>query len=86
MNLPAIDYAIALLARSGLAGTVLFLLPPVGKLPAWQIGAAFLFWVAWCYRRGALGRRNLTVAALESIPSLWLSLLWTQFFINTTTM
>jgi hypothetical protein len=82
-----VDYAICLLARASLVGIVRFLLPPTGERPPyWQIGLAFLGLVAWCYQRGLLGRRAIFAAAIEAVPMLWLSLLWTQLFVNGSAM
>jgi hypothetical protein len=79
----AVDHAIALLARTSIAGITLFLLPPTGETPpGWQIGAALPVWVAWSYWRGVLARRDLTAAIIEAIPSLWLSVMWAQLFVR----
>lgn len=78
----ALDLTICLLARSGLAGVLLFLVPPIGELPPrWQIGLAFLAWIGWCYWRGLFGRNRLLIATVESVPSLWLSLKWTNLLV-----
>ncbi len=85
MTNPALAFAICLLARSGLAGVVLFVLPPFAEHPPdWQIGLAFVAWIGWCYRRGLLGSQRLPVAAIESVPALWLSLKWTQLLVFAT--
>jgi len=79
-----------LLARSGarlllttsLAGLTLFILPPMGEMPPdWQIALAFLVWIAWCYRYGLVSRRRVGLAAVEALPSLWLSLGWAQLLV-----
>jgi hypothetical protein len=79
---PALDLTICLLARTSLVGILLFLLPPVGEFPpGWQVGLAFFGWIAWCYWRGLLGQDQLSLATVESIPSLWLSLKWTNLLV-----
>jgi hypothetical protein len=71
-----------LLARTGVAGVMLFMLPPIGEFPPpWQIEMAFLAWIAWCYSFGLFGRSRIFLAAAESAVSLWLSLKWTRLLI-----
>jgi hypothetical protein len=83
---PGIDRTLknawVLLRRSLIVGLLLFILPPTGELPyRWQAAMAFMALVAWCYLYGAFARRNIQIAALEAIPSLWLSLKCTELMI-----
>ena len=81
---PALDLAICLAARTGVVGAFLFVLPPTGELPlGWQVGLTFLGWIIWCYWRGLFGRERVSLATVEAIPSLWLSLKWTQLLVIT---
>ena len=83
---PRIDAVIrvtcVLLRRALGVGVLLFVLPPTGELPyRWQAALAFLLLVAWCYAYGAFARRNVQIAALEAVPTLFLSLKCTQLLI-----
>ncbi|HEX3861333.1 MAG TPA: hypothetical protein VHY35_06525 [Stellaceae bacterium] len=76
------NLAVCLLARSGLGGALLFMLPPFGEFPpSWQIQLAFAAWVGWCYWHGLLGRTRLPLVVIESAVSLWLSLKWARLFV-----
>jgi hypothetical protein len=78
----ALEIAWILLRRSLIVGLLLFILPPTGELPyRWQAAMTFIALVVWCYFYGAFARRNIQIAALEAIPSLWLSLKCTELTI-----
>jgi hypothetical protein len=78
----ALEIALVLLRRSLIVGLLLFILPPTSELPyRWQAAIAFMVLVAWCYIYGAFARRNIQIAALEAIPTLWLSLKCTEIMI-----
>jgi hypothetical protein len=75
----ALHIAWALWQRSVVVGPFLFILPPTGQLPyRWQAAVVFAWLVAWCYSYGTFARRNVQIATLEAIPTLWLSLKRTQ--------
>jgi hypothetical protein len=68
--------------RSVVVGLFLFILPPTDQLPyRWQAAVVFALLVAWCYRHGTFARRNVQMATLEAIPTLWLSLKCTQIMV-----
>ncbi len=66
MNGFVVSFAVCLLARTGLGGGVLFLLPPFGEFPpAWQIQLAFAIWLGCCYWHGLFGSARLSLVAAE---------------------
>jgi hypothetical protein len=82
MSQDAINLAICLIVRTGAGGLVLFIVPPFGEIPpAWQIQAAFLAAIAWCYWDGLFGRSRMLLASVEAGVSLWMSLKWTKILI-----
>jgi hypothetical protein len=78
----ALHIAWVLWQRSVVVGLFLFILPPTGQLPyRWQAALVFALLVAWCYSDGTFARRNVQMATLEAIPTLWLSLKCTQIMV-----
>ena len=79
----ALRVASVLLRRAAAIGLILFVLPPTGELPyRWQAVVAFPILVGWCYSHGVFARRDVRMAALEAIPTLWLSLKCTEVMIH----
>lgn len=79
----ALQVALALLWRAIAVGFVFYILPPTGELPyRWQAAVAFPILTSWCYGYGVFARRDVQVAALEAIPTLWLSLKCTDLLIR----
>jgi hypothetical protein len=79
----ALRVTFVLLRRAAAVGFILFVLPPTGAFPyRWQAVVAFPILVSWCYAYGVFARRDVQMAALEAIPTLWLSLRCTEVMVH----